>query len=324
MGWLAFAGWIIIPFLVGRVANQCRERRQGYIGDAGLLLIGGTFVAGSIGLVRRFLRSSCTWGSWTAGSFHILGVLSLAVLVVLGIRTKVTDDSRGKEIFTFNEKRSWLWHEIWNRYGYKDRTGKIVIPARFDYAFDFHEGLAVVVWKGHWGAIDSRGDWAIRPEYDDAYGCFSEGLLAVCQDGRWGFIDNKGRLVIPHRFEYARMFTEGRAAVKVNGKWGFTDVSGKLVVEPRFGEVGTFVDGLAPVNIGGKVRSDGWSRRIADGRWGYVTSSGEMAIEPRFLQAYCFNNGRADVVDENGPGTIDRTGRIIERPRAAEEEEPAE
>ena len=68
------------------------------------------------------------------------------------------------------------------RYGYVDRTGAVVIPPRFEAAFGFSEGLAVVAVKEtgatKYGYIDKTGAWVIQPQFDSAV-FFSEGLAAV-------------------------------------------------------------------------------------------------------------------------------------------------
>ena len=40
-----------------------------------------------------------------------------------------------------------------DRFGYIDKTGKLVIPAQFDDADNFSEGLAGVYTHGKWGYI---------------------------------------------------------------------------------------------------------------------------------------------------------------------------
>ena len=43
------------------------------------------------------------------------------------------------------------------RYGFIDRTGKIVIPLRFEDVQSFSEGRAGVKLAGKWGYIDKNG-----------------------------------------------------------------------------------------------------------------------------------------------------------------------
>src|ERR1700686_2614896 len=76
------------------------------------------------------------------------------------------------------------------KYGYMDANCKMVVPARFDEAFDFTEGLAAVRADGKWGYIDLSGQFAIAPRFETAME-FSEGLAAVRINGRWGYINNR-------------------------------------------------------------------------------------------------------------------------------------
>jgi hypothetical protein len=101
--------------------------------------------------------------------------------------------------------------------GYIDRSGKVVVPPRFDEAHDFSEGLAAVRPKkttilgmgDTWGYIDKSGKYAIAPRFNEA-GPFKKGVaqvhvggrLVLCLDapsywegGKWQFIDRQGKIV---------------------------------------------------------------------------------------------------------------------------------
>ena len=65
------------------------------------------------------------------------------------------------------------------KWGYKERkTGEMVIPCKYDKAFDFHNGLAAVKLNEKWGYIDKTGVIAVPFKYDKA-NFFLEGLAAV-------------------------------------------------------------------------------------------------------------------------------------------------
>lgn len=82
------------------------------------------------------------------------------------------------------------------KYGFLDKTGKTVIPFKWDYAADFHQGFAMV----------------------------------KDQDGKYGFIDKTGKQVIPCTWKFVYDFYEGVAMVKdENNKFGFIDQMGKVV-----------------------------------------------------------------------------------------------
>ena len=54
------------------------------------------------------------------------------------------------------------------KWGYIDRTGKIVIPPLFDGTGGFSEGLANVKIGDKWGFIDKTGRYVIKPQFDGA------------------------------------------------------------------------------------------------------------------------------------------------------------
>lgn len=82
--------------------------------------------------------------------------------------------SCGRALVQFGEKK----------FGFIDRTGKIINKEPFNNALDFSEEHAAVMTKetedgmAKWGYIDTNGNYVINPQFDDAW-YFSEGLAAV-------------------------------------------------------------------------------------------------------------------------------------------------
>ena len=146
-----------------------------------------------------------------------------------------------------------------SKYGFIDKTGKMVIKPQFNYAESFSEGLAAVSSEmgDQNGYIDKTGKVIIAPRFDQTYP-FSEGLAKVVIGGKAGFIDAKGRVVISLRFsepEFGnsinyRGFKEGLAVVEVNNKSGYIDKTGKMIIAPQFDYGSDFNGGVASVNIG--------------------------------------------------------------------------
>ena len=64
------------------------------------------------------------------------------------------------------------------KWGYIDKSGKVVIEPQFDSADDFSEGLAKVKKDGKRGYIDKIGKVVIEPQFDEVWD-FSEGLATV-------------------------------------------------------------------------------------------------------------------------------------------------
>lgn len=202
--------------------------------------------------------------------------------------------------------------------------------------------LFQIARNGKWGFMDRTGRVVIAP----AFSCerdFFHGLAAAClPDGKVGFIDGKGKLVIPARFDGVGDFLDDLAPVKMGRKWGFIDTSGRMVVEPRFQSAGEFHEGLARIYLWSKVictpgefTSDNASLylfRLLDdapeepstcfpqgAKFGYIDLTGKIVIPPQFFVARDFAEGLAAVRVEETPdsryGYIDRTGYMTIAPR---------
>ena len=83
-------------------------------------------------------------------------------------------------------------------FGYIDKTGKLVIPAGFDSAAPFSEGVATVRKCDQAFFIDKTGKTVITGDFTFA-SSFSGGLAVVetlTKDGfLWGYVDKTGKLV---------------------------------------------------------------------------------------------------------------------------------
>ncbi len=142
---------------------------------------------------------------------------------------------------------SWRRGRKTMKWGYIDRTGKIVIPLRFEEAWVFSKGRAPVRVDGKWGYIGTSGSVVIEPEYEYA----------------WSFSEGRGRVLVGAKEEYA---DGGAKKIKVGEKHGFVDKNGKLVIQAKFDAAWEFSKGLARVGVGGKE--------------GYIDSDGRYVWEP--------------------------------------------
>ena len=86
-------------------------------------------------------------------------------------------------------------------------------------------------FKGH-GCIDKTGKEVIPCKYDHLGG-FYEGLARVNLDHKWGFIDKSGKEVIPCKYDWISGFYEGLARVKLDDKYGYVDKIGRASCRER-------------------------------------------------------------------------------------------
>ncbi|MDE5634477.1 MAG: WG repeat-containing protein, partial [Muribaculaceae bacterium] len=71
---------------------------------------------------------------------------------------------------------------------------KIVIPAKYDFAGTFSEGLAYEKINGKYGFIDKNGNLVIPAKYDDAW-YFRNGKARVKLKNIVFYIDKNGKEV---------------------------------------------------------------------------------------------------------------------------------
>ncbi|MEG2958337.1 MAG: WG repeat-containing protein [Oscillospiraceae bacterium] len=231
-------------------------------------------------------------------------------------------------------------------YGYADVNGNIIIPQQYRLAFDFCEGLAVVVKDGKSGAIDKTGKAVIPITYDITGRRVVDGLLTACKDGKWGAVNKSNATVIP--FIYDQLMTDGGENIfhdgllyaKLGSKWGAINKDGNVVIPFLYSsfhgvegnlvfatkkvvENGKTVERWGVINRAGgrvvdfiyeKVESGISENTIAiqkNGKWGYFDlNTGKELVTPKYkeLGRYGgFVNGFAAVCNDKW-GYINRAG----------------
>src|SRR5262249_29546436 len=129
------------------------------------------------------------------------------------------------------------------KYGVIDRDGRPAVKLRFEMIRPadsvFHDNRALVIAFGKKGYVSRAGTIAVPAVFDEALP-FSEGLAPVVRDGQTGYIDTTGRMVIRPRSWTAERFHRGRAVVQVGSKYGYIDRSGAYVAEPQFDDARAF------------------------------------------------------------------------------------
>lgn len=165
------------------------------------------------------------------------------------------------------------------RFTFVDRRGN-VLDERFDNARDFSEGLAPVLKEGKWGYIDKSGRLVIEPRFDNAQP-FADGRALVKVGDLHGFIDEHGELVIPAKFKDAFSFSEGLAAVgslnwEGDGGLYYIDRHGRTVIPGPFRIASHFFKGLAHVEYASapvKGKADWLTHRFA-----YIDTKGKTVF----------------------------------------------
>jgi hypothetical protein len=229
------------------------------------------------------------------------------------------------------------------KFGFKDKTGKLVIPCIYDFADGFSDdGFCLINNDGYYGYINKMGIEivpirlfagfksvnGIAPIQDEFFknkilnlntgraidinvsitNKFSEGLAPIHDDTyRCGFIDTQGNIVIPCNYTIVSNFSEGFAYVEIN-KTGEVLKQGYINRDNEFiikWEAGDGYQFAGDFN-NGLARVQGWNN------WGFIDKSGKIVIPTIYSDACDFSNDLARVQDENKKwGFIDKSGKIV-------------
>ena len=118
-------------------------------------------------------------------------------------------------------------------------TGRIVIPAQYDRAWNFSEGLAAVIKEGEISFINEQGEQAF-PEtfpfhFDDSHAHyafqFHDGLcVMITWDHKWGMINTRGEWIVEPIYTEINKPRFGYRIVSDGKHYGLLTTSGKTVL----------------------------------------------------------------------------------------------
>ena len=235
------------------------------------------------------------------------------------------------DVYSFSEGMSKVLGN--DKFGFMDKTGKLVIDFKYDYAEDFHERFAAVstggIWDydeyvdGKWGFIDTTGEVVVPIIYDMVCD-FSDGLAAVVKDGKLGFVDTTGKVVVPLIYDcgmYDKFNFSHGLAVVTKGDFDSPDC---LVIDntgnPAFdfkydyAKLSGYSEGMLAVAVdGGWTFGGGYylGRTYSGGKYGFIDTDGNEIVAPVYDYVSDFQDGIAVVCKDGKYGAIDIIGNVV-------------
>ena len=204
-------------------------------------------------------------------------------------------------------------------------TGEPVIPAQYDKAWIFSDGLACVYEKGMLHFIDHDGKKVMDKEFpygirNDDY-CFHDGLCIMYdENGRFGLIDKQGEWVVEPQYYEIEYDTKGFWLVRdCDWNYGLFDAKGQMLLPVEYGNITVHHDDSCIF-----TRHLNHVNQVLDFECNVLNSCNYMSVE--MLE---YNNGK---YDENGDlktypancmeyfttelycGLMDKQGNIITPP----------
>lgn len=186
------------------------------------------------------------------------------------------------------------------KFGFVDKTGKMIINPQFESANSFSEGLAVIKQNDKYGFIDKTGKIVINTQFEEVSD-FKNGKARFKNGKQWGYIDTKGAYIINPQFDAAGFFSEGMAIILQGSNYGYISEKGEIIINPQFEDAGEFNSSLACVKSGET--------------YGYINKDGKFEINPQFEKASSFFKDIAFVKTGDKWGVIDKEGKYIINPQ---------
>ena len=137
---------------------------------------------------------------------------------------------------SFDHKRGYI----------NKNTGKIVIPAQFNRAWNFYEGLAAVFVDGYVWFINENGEMAFKEVfpivYDDDYNSiafrFHHGLCVMrTMEGKWGMINTKGEWIVEPIYTVLSAPQLGSRIVGDGTHYGLLDLEGNIILPVEYDDI---------------------------------------------------------------------------------------
>jgi WG containing repeat len=216
-------------------------------------------------------------------------------------RGKVVVPARYESALPFSEGLAAVRHE--GRWGYIDRSGKEVIPYLFRTAESFHGGVAIVntgLPEHPVGLIDPSGAWVIQPIFRFIAAADGPNRLLLAQkEPAEGltFYDRSGNRFLGP-YRQAFPFFQDRARVKNDADEWIIDQTGNFIAKKQ-------------VSLDGTHYSDGMIAVRGNGKLGYMDLDGRIAIEPRYDAGGAFGEGLAPVQLNGRWLFIDKSGLTV-------------
>jgi hypothetical protein len=221
---------------------------------------------------------------------------------------------------------------------YIDKTGKVVIPARFRQAGPFSEGVALVseserTQDAKWSIIDKTGNVLAPVQLPPGgslifYGrkilAFQHGLVPfqirdrLTRSDAWnnaiGYLDRTGKVAIPPSFRRAEPFEGGVAWVEpstlrttnIYGDMAFIAPSGSALIPLTRGQSSRLSWKYHDPDVASPIPSAGSARR-----YGLVDHTGKITVPPTWEDAEILSASLIAIRSGGKLGFVNATGAVV-------------
>lgn len=261
---------------------------------------------------------------------------------------------QGAELLRFTKEKQAADGQVYLYTGMQDTQGNEIIPALYDYIWDFGGDSLTLARKLQWNPITGAMEFAYQVITQNGFLYFDfakhlepinkkDGLI-LCLNLKsklYGYLDMQGNTKIKFKYSKAGLFNQGLAYAEnlSNGKDGYINRSGRWIIQPTFDEAFDFSDGLAVIKQDnrwyfsdtlGKLKPivgrytdvfqihEGFAvvrQQKADSLlYGFINRNGQEVLSPRFEFLDNFEQGTAVFQDHKRTGMLDTLGNVVVKP----------
>ncbi len=199
-------------------------------------------------------------------------------------------------------------------YGYLDHDGGILIPAQYQSATDFQDGVAVVQTREGQFQLISR-DTSVLYKYPyDYVGQYGQGMLAFREEDnpKFGFINKAGKVIISPAFDGVQPFSEGRAVItKIDDyiySYGLIDQKGNKILEPTYSDISRL--GEKRIAVGNAIDED---QPYLGSMYAVADLDGSFLSDYRYQNVLPYEKGYASAIDKENTFFLNQEGKIAEK-----------
>ena len=210
------------------------------------------------------------------------------------------------------------------KYGYMNTQGKLIIPAIYNEAGPFQDGLAVVSKEELFGIIDKKNQLVVDFKYDEVSE-FVTNRAIVRQGEKYGVINQSGKWIFPLEFDDISLGANHLYTVVKEGKSNIYNLNfeaalfGAEIIETNFSKLMSIKHPEFEL-IGELDRKSNRAVVKVTGQLNYIDSLGKVMLTTPLewfsdaLNVAKFNNGFAVFRKKDKFGLIDVNGKVIQKP----------
>lgn len=199
------------------------------------------------------------------------------------------------------------------KYGYVNKSNKLVIPLKYEDANSFNEGMANVRIGQLWGYINTSGKEVVPLKYDFALEFKNGfGIVGIADKGR-GCVNKNGKLIVPCIYDAIYYFYDKKnqcdsksrvVCAKLKEECFVFNETGKNILPAGYDFNEQFTYFIGKDNIMYFVV-------VKDNKCGLLNERGEIVISASYDQIEPYDDTRFSVSDNGKSGLLDLSGNII-------------